>query len=155
MHFRHLHSKLFSQIKWSVAFGFATSEFCRISPGLVCLCWNWGLSTHAISYPRLPITLGDEAETQAKDPLLGTDADVSGDVSKGGFFHADRLLWIGPWSNGLQPLGYCRMCGLFSISKYMSIDFFWFCFGWVCNSISFGWITLLTLIFWFTGYLYL
>ena len=66
---------------------------------------------------------GNEAETQDKDPLLGTDAEVSGDVSEvsgdvseSGFFHADRLLWIGPWSNGLPPLGYCRICDLFSIS---------------------------------------
>jgi hypothetical protein len=54
----------------------------------------------------LPISSGGVAEThQYKDPLSGTDNEVSG----------ERDVVDGPWSNGLAPFGYYRMCDLFSI----------------------------------------
>ena len=51
------------------------------------------------------------AETQAKDLLsLGTgEVSSLGMWRNGGFFHADRLLWMVPGQNGLPPFGYCRM----------------------------------------------
>ena len=66
----------------------------------------------------LPISSGGVAEIhQDKDPLSGTDNEVSG----------DRDVVDGPWSNGLAPFGYCRMCDLFSISFYFLIAS-WDCF---------------------------
>lgn len=40
----------------------------------------------------------DVVETQDKDPLSGI-GEVSGDVAKGGFFHADCLVAEGPFAN--------------------------------------------------------
>lgn len=47
---------------------------------------------------------------------------------EGGFFHADRSLWIdGSWSNGLPPSGYGWTCDLFPVLLSFLIPYFWSC----------------------------
>ena len=103
---------------------------------LVSLCQNWGLGTHAIQQVSwvflLPLEIS--SRTQEKNLLLGrTDEDfISEDVVEG----------------GLPPLGYCRMCDLFSISFKFLIALCW-----VCKFKSSGSTIYVDSFLWYIGYL--
>ena len=72
----------------------------------------------------LPVTSRDVAETQDKDPLLGSD-EGSGDVVEGGFFHADVVYGPGQVAGHHLAIGACLIVCYFVLVLISSILLLW------------------------------